>query len=200
MIRSKVHTGPGAAGRRRAELDAHEHEAAFWTSRVERWGHGSLVDERPPGAALSFQWVDGEVLTWADVDELVAAVASAIAAIAASGDWGTWVHGDLHPGNVIRSGDDLVLVDWELARPGRIVEDAGSLLAHAALRDLRDGGSPRLVLCVIDGIAGQVSPDALLELGRLDLLRQRDREAGIGDDERVRERDRALVLLGSAAR
>lgn len=196
MIWSKVHAGPAAARRRRAEFDAHRHEEEFWTSSVERWGHGPLVREHPSELSLSFRWVEGEALTWADLEELVAALASAIAAV---GDVRTWVHGDLHPGNVIRSGDHLVLIDWELARPGCVVEDAGSLLAHAALRDLRDGGSPRLVSSVVNGFAGEVSPDVLLDLARLDLVRQRAREAGIGDDERAWERDQALVFLGSVA-
>ena len=42
-----------------------------------------------------------------------------------------WIHGDLHPLQVV-VGDELVVLDWERARVGEAEEDLGNLLAHLA--------------------------------------------------------------------
>lgn len=44
---------------------------------------------------------------------------------------GAWVHGDLHPLQIL-VGEELVILDWERARAGEAEEDLGNFLAHLA--------------------------------------------------------------------
>lgn len=43
-----------------------------------------------------------------------------------------WIHGDLHPGQLIVDGGDVVIIDWERARLGEAEEDLANLAAHLA--------------------------------------------------------------------
>ena len=63
-------------------------------------------------------------------DELDAQLSAAPPADAPPGHV-AWIHGDLHPLQVV-VGEQLVVLDWERARVGEAEEDLGNLLAHLA--------------------------------------------------------------------
>ncbi len=63
-------------------------------------------------------------------DDLDAQLSAALPADAKPGHV-AWIHGDLHPLQVV-VGEELVVLDWERARVGEAEEDLGNLLAHLA--------------------------------------------------------------------
>lgn len=56
------------------------------------------------------------------------------------------VHGDFSPKNLLVDGEDVVLLDWEVAHWGDPSFDIGFMLAHLWLKAMRPGASPQALL------------------------------------------------------
>lgn len=170
------------------------------------WADAMLVAHRLAGAisrlaAESPARSDAALGEWRrELDTLIGADAAARVMDLAERRGGPLcrVHGDLRPDNVLRVSDELVLVDWELSRPGLVVEDAGGLIAHAAIAERRGVAPPGLVEMLLAVIA-EVLPGAVARLlAQADLRRQERRERALGNAVGAEERVRvAEALVGS---
>lgn len=193
----KVFDGPAADCRFACEVLAHRHSNRFWTRSAPGWSHPAVTSIDLDRPALSFERVVGRSMTWDDLDLLTTALVGVAAVVGELAD--PWIHGDLHPGNVIIAADGLALVDWELSRSGTFEEDLGSLLAHAILRDQRNCSSTALAHRVVESVSPVISRPDLLARARVDLEAQRRREAGVGDALRAAHRLDALTALEDLA-
>ncbi|WP_114854578.1 phosphotransferase family protein [Brachybacterium sp. YJGR34] len=106
--------------------------------------HEELAPSHPLEEVLTVPDCDGSTAFWRDLspalDEVLAAVRESVPPLL---DRGAFVHGDLHLDNVLASGDDLRIVDWQQC-------GAGSAAADLAFVDVRLAP------------AGRAAPDAFL--------------------------------------
>jgi len=100
--------------------------------RPRAWGRLTNGDE-----IVITDFIDGQPITHAEAD-VVDAMASAIAKIHDAG----YRHGDLHLGNLLADGDQIVLFDLQRARPLRSARDRLWDLARLELSLARAGWNP----------------------------------------------------------
>ena len=150
-------------------------EVGRMVSTLHRLSMGDLVPEHPLADPVALPWWDlGAVLVDLErtdgFEDLVDARSSRVLrdAVERTGDWSQHIrstpvvvcHGDLHPGNVVMTGEGPVILDWDLLASAPIVWDHVPLFAMAGpwggesswYRDFARGhgidlaGSPSLAL------------------------------------------------------
>jgi Ser/Thr protein kinase RdoA (MazF antagonist) len=98
------------------------HAVGRFVRRVHELPIGEVPAGYPLPSPVSFPWWDFETLLGDLVDEIDEPAAHGLlTAIERHGDWRSWIgddpvvcHGDVHPGNVLVSGDGPLLIDWDL--------------------------------------------------------------------------------------
>jgi Phosphotransferase enzyme family len=117
---ARLHQGPWKTGTAESILWAYDHT-------LHQSGQATLETlqrvVREQGAA---QWQAAVPMT----TRLVAALSEIRCVLLATSPHAVWIHGDMHPGNVIMrrgtAGVEPVLLDWARARPGSALEDVSA--------------------------------------------------------------------------
>jgi phosphotransferase family enzyme len=155
-----------------------EHALRLYVRRLGRM-HGSSMTLLPHHEALiaalrgsldaskpALAWAIGSVESIADVlepqglmtTELSRALLAAAEAADAAGPFRAFIHGDPCPDNVFLKGDDLLLIDFELARLGSALLDAVYVLAPFPTCSCANRVPDSLVPALLDVYRTELSP------------------------------------------